>query len=390
MKFRVGQDLGKLLLQISRDHLNNFDHIKAFQVFSECGAPPEYALDLMLGEKIIIVNEETQECSLIDRYKDTYTDYPNILNLNSWILDKLQDNIWLTRELVANALRIIWEVATITIEIEEPKTSKYGTIESTLIIDGKNLIKIWADHDEEMRSLVEFEDPSIGTAYTLFDYLENFVKTGKKLIECCSWLIEQYGVNENIKIRLQDFRKLWEDINTVLIYVRNFDIASLKSVLKKYITPDKLDFEEYEKQIREIQKHPLYPVNIEDNYDAGFISPEGKVYAMRGLTANFIHLRLADMIFNEFGFLRDGTYGRDFQLMKLGWIKFHSGQILFDGYNNTLFGHKEVGISKEQIRELKKYGEARGGILYFGGGSKPLDINDLENCDNEQLTNLFD
>ena len=53
LHFTLDKNFGAMLLQISRDHLNTeYDYNKAFEVFSKSGAPIEYALSLMKGDKV--------------------------------------------------------------------------------------------------------------------------------------------------------------------------------------------------------------------------------------------------------------------------------------------------------------------------------------------------
>jgi hypothetical protein len=97
----------------------------------------------------------------------------------------------------------------------------------------------------------------------------------------------------------------------------------------------------------------IKPVDIKEYYDAGFISPDGLVYAMRGSTYELIHIQLADALSEIYDNITDGQYGKDYEIMAQGWIKFHHDALYYyPRYNNLGFARRP---SKRQLDRIDQY-----------------------------------
>ncbi len=131
------------------------------------------------------------------------------------------------------------------------------------------------------------------------------------------------------------------------------------------------------------------PVDINANrWDAGWISPEGKVWAANGSTANLIHINLAKDIFEYMGW--DDVQNKDLELEKRGWLKFHNRQVAFTGYSMTNIEgrHKLTERQKDRLIEYAKVmGYKRFDVGFTG---KSFQVNEIFTLTNEEWTDIFE
>ena len=135
------------------------------------------------------------------------------------------------------------------------------------------------------------------------------------------------------------------------------------------------------------------PVNIEDGYDAGWIAPDGNVFALNGTTGNFLHVQLADQIMEYYHFkkpekLKD--FANDYYLAAdKGFVKFHHRWVTYEGYD-CVRTDKPVPLTKKQIDTICDYGNAcYGGKLEFGYSKKPLEVEAFRNCSDFTFEKMF-
>ena len=117
------------------------------------------------------------------------------------------------------------------------------------------------------------------------------------------------------------------------------------------------------------------PVNILDNYSAGWISPTGKYYALNGMYMDLIHCEIALALFQEQEIRKDLVYEEDYEyeknpdfiLEQNGWVKIHGSSIHFDGWNLHARGKKNIAMTEIQKKMIYEYGQVcRMGILKLG------------------------
>lgn len=135
------------------------------------------------------------------------------------------------------------------------------------------------------------------------------------------------------------------------------------------------------------------PVNIEDGYDAGWIAPDGKCFALNGTTGNFLHIQLADELMEYYHFTKPENlkdFANDYYLAAdKGFVKFHHDWITYEGYD-CVRTDKPIPMTKKQIEAIVKYGNAcYGGNLLFGYTRKKLNVELFKNCSDHTLEQLF-
>lgn len=107
------------------------------------------------------------------------------------------------------------------------------------------------------------------------------------------------------------------------------------------------------------------PVNILDNYSAGWLSPQGKYYALNGMYPDLIHSEIAATLFQEEEIRKELVYEKDYEyeknpdfiLEQNGWVKIHGSSICFDGWNLHNRGKKNIAMTEIQKSMIYEYGQ---------------------------------
>ena len=135
------------------------------------------------------------------------------------------------------------------------------------------------------------------------------------------------------------------------------------------------------------------PVNIEDGYDAGWIAPDGNVFALNGTTGNFLHVQLADQIMEYYHFKKPENlkdFANDYFLAAdKGFVKFHHKWVTYEGYD-CIRTDKPVPLTKKQIDAICRYGRScYDGYLEFGYMKKKLHVDLFKNCSDYTFEQMF-
>jgi hypothetical protein len=113
----------------------------------------------------------------------------------------------------------------------------------------------------------------------------------------------------------------------------------------------------------------IEPVDITGDYDAGWLSPKGEFYGLRGTKANLLHITIANALI-ENGALPsefpDDVTSVDRLLEVLGWVKTEKNTVIYGGYRTDPI----VPVTDEQIEALCRYADAvYGGFVIIDGKS---------------------
>lgn len=113
----------------------------------------------------------------------------------------------------------------------------------------------------------------------------------------------------------------------------------------------------------------IEPVDITGDYDAGWLSPKGEFYGLRGTKANLLHITIANALI-ENGVLPsefpDDVTSVDRLLEVLGWVKTEKNTVIYGGYRTDPI----VPVTDEQIEALCRYADAvYGGFVIIDGKS---------------------
>ena len=129
----------------------------------------------------------------------------------------------------------------------------------------------------------------------------------------------------------------------------------------------------------EVISKGIEPVNIMDNYSAGWLSPEGLYYALNGEIANMLHIQIADAL-QEKGVVPekdefDSGINASAWLEQAGWVKIHESTVHFGGCLNERLDKKNVDMTKTQIDIIYQYiSKLHNGIMKLGWREQPVSI----------------
>ena len=141
--------------------------------------------------------------------------------------------------------------------------------------------------------------------------------------------------------------------------------------------------------VHDRKEKSISPVRIDDHvWDAGWISPDGKVWAANGSTASMIHCHLADDIYEYMGW--DRPDNPDYALEGMGWLKFHHQELGFAGYQpiNVAERHKITNRQKDRLVEYAKVMGYDHFTTLFNGHQIP--VENIYNLTDEGWQSMFE
>lgn len=437
LHFSLGKNFGAVLLQISRDHLHQFDYKKAFACFTDSGAPSEYWLSLLEGSKVITVDDNGVDCYIKDRKNlsnNELKEYPDLLTkdfLDDYVNEHLVNMCEAYKGIRYNYSNICNYDLTLTpkdieylFDVDIKNISKYH-FRAYITLTIKEVMDLWNENETKFIDFMidrESEDnvsrtynDRLSDTFNDLAYLKRSLDKSTKFIETTLWLCEQFGWKMDWKFT--DFVNITRALAYIFRMTREKSYDDLKiffekdflakqanlvvdnSVLSKttsdniVITKDKV--QEIIDSIESKENH-LSPVNITTSYyDAGFISPDGLCYGERGSTSELIHIRMADILWEQYNLDKTSKtkyyFGKDFAMMRLGWIKFHHMDIYYDSnyYGNINF---EFRIPSKKVLEIIDNYALKHYKGFLSINNKSVNMNDclLEDMTREQLEKIFD
>ena len=333
LHFRIGADFGITLMQIAHEHLvYNNDLDKAMKCFTESfggDVPEEIVRDLLIGKQIILVDEEDQMFNVVER-----SDYPHLdayypkLNLTEFV-ESTEQQIAKTADEFNKGLDSIID------------TFRYKTRYSMDFSVGAVVAYLYGD-DEVMLEEIR-DDYELNQMQTVIRLTKEFIEKSLKTDQMFKRMAEMWGFTENYHMDTYDLYNLVEKVQSIArLEFSRFNEGSDDSVTA------------YMEAFREIDnavEAGLEPVDILDNWSAGWLSPEGEYYALNGEIANMLHNQIGDAL-QEQGIVPmyesdqdkelDIKANPDSWLEQHGWVKIHGNWILYGG----MFNHK---LDKENV-----------------------------------------
>ena len=336
LHFRVGADTGILLLQIAHEHLlysNDLD--KAMKMFTESlggEVPEDMALKLLSGEMLVTVDEEEQMFGVVERknHPELEDIYPKQIDFNKFVVDKQKeldkhvDNLDESLDVIINKFRYK-DTYHLDISVETIMKYIYGN-DDEIIAEFKDSLE-YDDDLQQMKSLIRIT--------------RDFIEKSLKLSDMIKRLDGMYSISAEFDTYdlLNLVQKVQEIARAEFTKFAEADDTTLTSYL------------EASKEIDETLTAGIEPVDINDNYSAGWLSPEGDYYALNGEIANMLHNQIGDAL-QEKGIIPmyesedekelDITANPDSWLEQNGWVKIHGNWILYGG----MFNHK---LDKDNI-----------------------------------------
>ncbi len=357
--FSVGEDMGKTLMNIAQEHiLYSHNPLKALKSLTDSmiDCPQDLALKILKGDYVIHVDVDTQEF-LVGERNDNDGEYPQ-LDIKNWYIRK-------SHEILKNGeyLRKAIKEAKIKMRYCKVKLSfDYGQI----------LSFISGDRDYIIDEIMELEE--VSEIALLVKVVKSYIEESTKIQSTMDWLRKTYPSEFNGEdLYVPDWREYNTILQTVIQDFSSFcktdfsDIETEEDELTKYIDATN--------EINEVLSESIVPVDIMDNYSAGWLNPDGLFYGLNGEIANMLHNQIGDALQDigiiplyvgdeeEKYFLKGDENTKAYRkkvnpdswLEQQGWVKIHGNNVQFAGCLNKDFRKENVNMTETQIDIIYKY-----------------------------------
>ena len=348
LSFRVGKGIGKILLEISQEDILNGNTEKAIENYiNGFGMSKSYAIQILHNRLVMEAEDDGITVYLTDDENSIKENESNIYNWQS-IIENNDNNL------------------------REMRKAHY------------NIYK-------------ELNIHNVNTGYD-----ENFIK---QYVELINNMFDEYMKFSNMYKFLID-----NDFINRITFVEN-NIENVLEILDEFCNKN-IDYS-LKKRIKdnifttewgmEYFKYGILKKNIDDGYDAGWLSPDGVFYGDCGETNSLIHMNLADRMFKKLFSKNDlkrndlslfgGTEDHEQYLIRNGWMKIHNNEI-YGVFMNDPEGEYLYCPTKKQISEICRYADFNWhGKIYtrpqIVKRTEPISTYKLRQMDKFKLNELF-
>lgn len=363
LHFSLGEDAGKRLMEIAQEHLiYNLDPNKAMRTITESliGCSTELALKILTGNLVLIVDSDGQTIHGEQR-NETHSDFP-YLNIAEWHENE--------HSKIGDDGRMIYRM----LERLEMDLACHSTnFDFSITVDYKAIVK-YAESGDLQDLMAQIEDridnsPIVGQTKDGISIARNYLIKTYKTWGVMEWLEKMYPDIYKAQYLEMGHHDVVSMINYKLTNLINSNIDELRNQIDS-------EFESLNNHIAAIQEIDrvievgIEPVNIKDNYSAGWLAPNGDYYALNGEVSNLLHIQISDALVKK-GVIPTSIEGEkvnpDRWLEENGWVKIHGDWILYDGYSLGVLGLPIKHLTEEQKKSIYEYGQlCCSGKLYLG------------------------
>ena len=372
LHFRVGADMGITLMQISQEHLlYNADPVKALSVFSdsfggEC--PLDLQLALLRGDKVVTVDVDDQMFNVVDREDEHDALYPARIDFEEFFQNKQKQMDEHCEDFSEGVNYIMREL-------------KYKiTYNINFSVDA--VIEYISGNDEMMMEELR-DDYDLNQYAAIVKFAKQFIEKSMKL-EQLSKTIQSYYPELNIEF---DGYEVWMLATKLQNLARkNLTVIEEDTEVTNYI--------EAVQEMDEALEGGIEPVDILDNYSAGWLSPEGYYYGLNGEIANMLHTNIADAL-QVAGIIPDeddlGFDTPDSWLEQHGWCRIHGNNVQFAGNLNYKLDKENVHMTEDQIDAVTKYiSDCHQCMILLGWKRQPYSVGMFRAMDKIALHKYFE
>ena len=369
--FSIGSGFGVTLMQIAQEHLlYGLDPQKALDTIQKSlmGCPEDIAKEILIGNLVLPVNEETQEVICVERQDFHDGIFPKV-DLRDWFNIKLSTLIDGSESLVEQLFYY-----------QDKARRDRGIFMKGF--DYRNIFEFLKGNvDPVLEEL--YEDEELCQLGDLIRVARNFIENGTKLKEIARWLNKAYNLN----LEFDDLGALSSVMSELqkLLNVSNVQ-AELESIRDDAVTK----YIQNVQKIEEILSKGIEPVDILDKYDAGWLSPDGEYYALNGEIANMLHTQIADAL-QEKGIIPQDEASPDSWLEKHGWCRIHDNNVQFAGNLNSQIGGENVYLTNVQKEKITKYiSDCHQCTILLGWKRQPYSVGQFRAMDKIALHKHFE
>ena len=352
--FRVGQDFGAMLMSIAQEHLTERNNpVQALKTITDSlhGCPTDLAVQILKGDVVLLVDEETQTVSPVERTEALDKLFPKVDVM--YFMESRAANIKLHGGNILDGLRGL-QVHIAKNHGYFDMSFKYEDIFKFIAGDNEALL-------EELRDNREIDGIS-----TMFEVIKRFCEETLKVQNTMEWLMQtcdefkDFKAYERYLVLRGEVTDTLEDIAFHLnkTLKLDFSLEEPEDNVQKYI--------DAAREIDEVLSEGIKPVDIMENWSAGWLAPNGDYYALNGEIANMLHNQIADALV-EAGIVPEEELNPDAWLEQQGWVKIHDSNVQFAGCLNVRIGKKNVDLTPIQIKKIYEYGAlCHNGIIKAG------------------------
>lgn len=355
LHFTLGDNAGQLLATIAQEHLEyNHSPKKAIEAITQSliGVSLPLAMRILHGDLVLLVdtNEKTGEQNFIaTEFIDGVHDKLGFRKLETTRFAKRKTaEIFSTGKGLAHAL-----------ELKQASMSR-GSISINFSYD-QILDFIGGD---EKRVLDELRyDANVSELEMLIRVSKNYIERSVEDLAVVHFMKTTWpeDFTDDHEDDQGDARLMLKDVMESLSDLLKNDFSK---VLKE--TEDLDRFIEATREIDTIISAGIEPVDIMNNWDAGWLAPNGDYYALNGEIANMLHNQIADALYEK-GIVPEGEENKvnpDNWLHGEGWVKIHKENILFEANINEKIGRGPNRFMTDvQINKIKNYCQVHHGGL---------------------------
>jgi hypothetical protein len=364
--FRVGETAGKLLMDIAQEHLlYEYNPTKALDTITESlgDCSEDLAKKILIGDIVLRVDVEEQVFIAGPR-EDADSDMFPKINVGLWCKDNKR---WIVLESKGFVDRFSYARHTLLKCID----LRFRKDDILLLVAGNpgKLIGSILENDNvaQLQAFIKSTKKHIKKSYNIINVIN---------------ALEQWYPEKCIDI--DDKRYLDELIK---LEMKLHDFLSGRAIKEK----DEVEkFVDSSIEISKVLSTTIKPVDLYDNYTAGWLSPEGDYYALNGEIANMLHLNIAASLYDA-GIIPKDSDNNDSWLEQHGWVKIHGNNIQFAGCLNHRMGFKNVDLTSKQIKMIYDYGQrCHQGILKMGWRLTKMSAARFELLALSNLEKLYD
>lgn len=413
LTFKLGNNIGEVLLGIAQEKIQKGQPEESVKVYETafCGMTKDYAIKILKNQLVVEVDDDGTGINLTD---DNISRIDNNINIIDWNSE------------LARWLKNLNDIRDTRINI----MNKFNRISPTYDIEDLSLMDVREKYNDYDNGLIHIAAKLIaghGFAQKLssngedtWNRVEERVLNGRGNVyeELLYWVVEY---NKIIKLLLNEYIRFagsyhwlidngWElehkpflenIIESVLIVLNDYSDDN-KGYYHPMCDEEVHDFKEYitDELMKthfgnEYLKYKIIKNNIEDGYDAGWLSPTGEFYGGLGPTSNMIHLTLAEKL-KSITNMPQHERVPEAWLERNGWLKIHHDSIY--GFFSDKYEDETYCPTEAQLKEICKYVEKHyGGKFYTEYATfdvrtfrpNPIKTSDLKQMDRVKLHQIF-
>jgi hypothetical protein len=350
--FTIGEDLGLRLMEIAQEHLTEGNNpVKALKTITESlqGCPTDLAVRILKGEMVLPVDVDSQQVICQDRIAGVHDRFPKV-DPCYWI-SRRKENIEEHGENLITGFK------------ELQKQIRLNNRHLTIDIPYDDIFKFVSGTDQDLLDYLRDNYYEVDVIANLIGATKKYIEFSMSIISTMDWMLKTFNEFSDSKLYVEhngmkgDCSQMLTDVMMVMQETLNFDFRLDDLVEDDNVTK----YIESAIAIDNVIKTGIEPVNILDNYSAGWLSPDGVYYGLNGEIANMLHIQIADALQDK-GIVPskpEGEVGAELNAFEWlethGWVKIHENNIHFDGCNNFQKSKKNVDLTDTQITIIRDY-----------------------------------